>query len=171
MSPELDSKSRVPDTKNDAGVDIISRQLSSSSIGPSVAEEGHSHFLGLSGTELNLMVAFAAGVGFVLFGYDQGVMGSLLTLPAFLQMYPEMNGNTNSTMQGAIIGIYEIGCFIGAISCLLWGNALGRRKVIWIGSMYVTSSNVQLHGGRCCIAGHRPAYCADVGRSRDCRHW
>ncbi|WFD20359.1 hypothetical protein MCAP1_002603 [Malassezia caprae] len=106
-------------------------------MGPSVAQEGRTKFLGLSGQKLNLMVAFAAGVGFVLFGYDQGVMGSLLTLPAFLQMFPEMNGNTHSTMQGAIIGIYEIGCFLGAISCLLWGNKLGRRKVIWIGSIFM----------------------------------
>lgn len=136
MSSIMDTKSEAP-AKRTVSVSMASHHPSNSSIRPSVTEEGHPRFLGLSGTNLNLMVAFAAGVGFVLFGYDQGVMGSLLTLPAFLQMFPEMNGNTHSTMQGAIIGIYEIGCFIGAISCLLWGNALGRRKVIWIGSMYV----------------------------------
>lgn len=137
MSPDLDTKNKVPDKSREIGVDVLSHYPSHSSQGPSVAVEGHTRFLGLCGNDLNLMVAFAAGVGFVLFGYDQGVMGSLLTLPAFLQKFPEMNGNTNSTLQGAIIGIYEIGCFLGSISCLLWGNLLGRRKVIWIGSMYV----------------------------------
>lgn len=97
----------------------------------------HVKYCGLSGPSLNLLIAIAAGVGFVLFGYDQGVMGSLLTLPSFLQRFPEMNGQTNSRMQGGVIGIYEIGCFVGSISCLLWGNVLGRRAMIWIGSIFM----------------------------------
>ncbi|WFC98485.1 hypothetical protein MYAM1_001213 [Malassezia yamatoensis] len=106
-------------------------------------------FLGLTGVKLNLLIAICAGVGFVLFGYDQGVMGSLLTLPPFRMAFPQIDitspspgddprlkGNPhNSSLQGATIGIYEIGCFMGAVSCIIWGNTLGRRRMIWIGSM------------------------------------
>lgn len=100
-------------------------------------------YLGMSGVSLNLMIAFAAGVGFVLFGYDQGVMGSLLTLKQFGYQFPSIytpldganSAGPRSIMQGATIGIYEIGCFIGSIICLLFGNLAGRRKMIWIGSI------------------------------------
>lgn len=50
-------------------------------------------------------------------GYDQGVMGSLLTLDSFRHQFPEIDtvdnpgGNTReSVLQGVVIGIYEIGC-------------------------------------------------------------
>lgn len=36
-------------------------------------------YLGLSGPKLNTAITLLAGDGFLLFGYDQGVMGSLLT--------------------------------------------------------------------------------------------
>lgn len=108
-------------------------------------------FLGLRGVKLNIMIAICAGVGFVLFGYDQGVMGSLLTLPPFRYSFPQIDNispspgddprlrgdPSNSTLQGATIGIYEIGCFAGSVTCILWGNLLGRRRMIWIGSLYV----------------------------------
>lgn len=137
MSPMADPDAK-PVEKPGAGAELVSLRSASTRMAPSEEDGQYARFLGLTGHELNLMVAFAAGVGFVLFGYDQGVMGSLLTLPAFLQKFPEMNANTHSTMQGAVIGIYEIGCFVGAISCLLWGNTLGRRKMIWIGSIFMT---------------------------------
>lgn len=102
---------------------------------------GHTTYLGLSGVKLNLAIAICAGVGFVLFGYDQGVMGSLLTLVPFLERFPRMNGETDSAIQGATIGIYEIGCFLGSITCILWGNTFGRRKMIWFGSVYVMATH------------------------------
>ncbi|KAL4398882.1 carbohydrate:proton symporter [Malassezia pachydermatis] len=104
--------------------------------------KSHDTFIGLSGSRLNIMIAVTAGVGFTLFGYDQGVMGSLLTLPSFLQQFPTMNGATHPTLQGATVGIYEIGCFAGAVSCLIWGNAFGRRAMIWIGSIFMAVGTI-----------------------------
>lgn len=46
-------------------------------------------------------------VGFVLFGYDQGVMSGIITAPAFNDLFPATKGN--STMQGFVTAIYEIG--------------------------------------------------------------
>lgn len=37
-------------------------------------------YLGLSGLKLNIAIGVIAGLDFLLFGYDQGVMGGLLTL-------------------------------------------------------------------------------------------
>jgi MFS family permease len=34
---------------------------------------------------------------------------------------------------GIVIGIFEIGCLIGALSCMEIGDRLGRRKTVCIG--------------------------------------
>ncbi|CAO1633893.1 unnamed protein product [Sympodiomycopsis kandeliae] len=102
---------------------------------------GYPTYFGLSGISLSRMIGFAAGAGFLLFGYDQGVMGGLLTLPSFTETFPEINTRGESatshkaTLQGVAIGLYEIGCFFGALSCLWLGDLLGRRPIIWIGTI------------------------------------
>lgn len=47
------------------------------------------------------------GTGFLLFGYDQGVMSGIITSPAFNDLFPATKDN--STMQGFVTAIYEIG--------------------------------------------------------------
>lgn len=82
-----------------------------------------------------------------LFGYDQGVMGGLLTLPAFTKVFPEIDTTTSgtagltasqidhrSTIQGISVASYNVGCFFGAICCIWIGDWLGRRKTIFLGS-------------------------------------
>lgn len=67
--------------------------------------------------------------------------GGLLTLPSFIATFPSIDTTGQSgtshaaTLQGVAIGLYEIGCFIGAISCLWLGDMLGRRPIIWIGTI------------------------------------
>jgi MFS family permease len=34
---------------------------------------------------------------------------------------------------GIVIGIFEIGCLMGALSCMYFGDRLGRRKTVVIG--------------------------------------
>ncbi|KAK2781292.1 hypothetical protein FQN53_000636 [Emmonsiellopsis sp. PD_33] len=91
----------------------------------------------LVGPSLNWAITATAGSGFLLFGYDQGVMSGLLTGVAFTNVFPEIdttNGaNGSSSLQGTVVAIYEIGCFFGAILCFLIGEMLGRRKCIMIG--------------------------------------
>lgn len=93
-------------------------------------------YLGLRGTNLNRAVATLAGMGFLLFGYDQGVMGGLLTLPSFEKQFPLMA--EDATIQGTIISIYEIGCMIGALSTMYLGDKFGRRLMIFIGAIIMT---------------------------------
>lgn len=65
-------------------------------------------------------------------------MSGLLTGDAFTATFPEIDTNEgaggSATLQGLVVAIYEIGCFLGAILCLFVGETLGRRKCIMIGS-------------------------------------
>ncbi|ETN38045.1 uncharacterized protein HMPREF1541_07668 [Cyphellophora europaea CBS 101466] len=102
-------------------------------------------FFGLRGTKLNLAISVTAGLDFLLFGYDQGVTGGLLTLPSFTATFPEIDTTKTdglsqsqidhkSTIQGISVASYNVGCFAGAILCIFIGNWLGRRKTIFLGS-------------------------------------
>ncbi|KEQ85987.1 general substrate transporter [Aureobasidium pullulans EXF-150] len=100
-------------------------------------------YYGLTGTKLNIAVGVIAGLDFLLFGYDQGVMGGLLTLKSFTRTFPEINtqspprGQTASyvsTVQGISIASYNLGCFVGALMTIWIGDWLGRRKTIFLGS-------------------------------------
>ncbi|KAK7686906.1 hypothetical protein QCA50_009983 [Cerrena zonata] len=93
-------------------------------------------YLGLKGQKLNTAISTMCGVGFLLFGYDQGVMGSLLTLPAFREAFPtidlELNPQ-NDTLQGFTVAVYELGCMASALSTIYLGDRLGRLKTMLLG--------------------------------------
>nr|AEB31261.1 xylose transporter [Scheffersomyces stipitis] len=94
-------------------------------------------YLGLRGNKLNFAVSCFAGVGFLLLGYDQGVMGSLLTLPSFENTFPAMKASNNATLQGAVIALYEIGCMSSSLATIYLGDRLGRLKIMFIGCVIV----------------------------------
>ncbi|KAK4249445.1 sugar transporter STL1 [Corynascus novoguineensis] len=89
-------------------------------------------FMGLSGRPLSIMVSTVATTGFLLFGYDQGVMSGIITAPAFNNVFTETKDNP--TMQGLVTAIYELGCLAGAMTILGVGDILGRRRAIMIGA-------------------------------------
>lgn len=45
-------------------------------------------YLGLQGQKLQIAIGIIAGMDFLLFGYDQGVTGGLLTLKSFAKYFP-----------------------------------------------------------------------------------
>ena len=96
----------------------------------------------LTGKALNWAITATAGSGFLLFGYDQGVMSGLLTGQAFTRTFPEMDttegAGGSASLQGLVVAIYEIGCFFGAIFCLLAGERLGRRRCIMLGCVVLS---------------------------------
>ncbi|KAF2119380.1 sugar transporter STL1 [Lophiotrema nucula] len=99
-------------------------------------------YLGFKGNQLNWAVSIIAGLDFLLFGYDQGVMGGLLTLGSFVRTFPEIDvggaplseRSHVSTIQGIAVASYNVGCFVGAIMCIWIGDVLGRRKTIFLGA-------------------------------------
>ncbi|KAJ5219721.1 hypothetical protein N7468_008925 [Penicillium chermesinum] len=94
----------------------------------------------LRGKKLTRVIGVIGAIGFILQGYDQAVANGLLTLPAFIRVFPEIDTlNTkgaqkshNSTIQGTTVAIYEVGCAIGALSCGVLGDKLGRRRTIFL---------------------------------------
>ncbi|KAL2865723.1 sugar porter family MFS transporter [Aspergillus lucknowensis] len=81
------------------------------------------------GKTLQLSISAACGAGFLLFGYDQGIFGGLLDNEHFLRTF----GYPNATIQGQIVATYDIGCIIGTLVSMVWGDKLGRRRCILTG--------------------------------------
>lgn len=103
-------------------------------------------FFGLRGQALNYAIGFVAGCDFLLFGYDQGVMGGILTMPQFLDVFPSINpddpsirGNAalksqRAETQGIAVASYNLGCFIGAVISIFISDRLGRKRMIVLGT-------------------------------------
>ncbi|THH13273.1 hypothetical protein EW146_g6921 [Bondarzewia mesenterica] len=91
----------------------------------------------LRGRKLNAVLAFVAGTGFTLFGYDQGVMSALLTAPQWEKVFPQTiaTDSHHATLQSFVVAVYEIGCLVGALSNLWVGDRLGRRRTIVVGGI------------------------------------
>ncbi|KAG1149270.1 hypothetical protein G6F37_006344 [Rhizopus arrhizus] len=83
----------------------------------------------LKGAALFRASTLLAAIGFLLFGYDQGVMSGVVANDLFKQTM----GNPNSGLLGAIVALYEIGCMFGALSTGRIGDWLGRRKTVRLG--------------------------------------
>ncbi|CAG8935883.1 unnamed protein product [Penicillium salamii] len=103
-----------------------------------------SPFMGLTGRALRLaQVMLVVAPGFFLFGYNQAGVGPLATLPSWVETFPQIDTiNTegavkshNSTSKGAVIASFQIGALIGALSCTLLSDRLGRRKTIFLGAI------------------------------------
>lgn len=111
----------------------------------------------LAGTALNYSIGLIASCGFLMFGYDQGVLSALLTLDDFQKSIPLMTpfersnavcfldadrqerdmsmctGDPNT--QAAGVAIYQIGCFLGAVLILFYGETWGRKSSTFWGSL------------------------------------
>ncbi|GAW26920.1 putative sugar transporter [Rosellinia necatrix] len=116
-------------------------------------------FAGLSGRPLSLAVSAICTTGFLLFGYDQGVMSGILTAPAFADVFEETRNN--STIQGVVTSIYDLGCLVGAIFILIVGDQLGRRRAIIAGGIImIIGAIIQVTS----YPGHSPLAQFIIGR-------
>ncbi|KAF8507657.1 general substrate transporter [Gautieria morchelliformis] len=93
----------------------------------------------LRGRHLANAVTSAASMGFLLFGYDQGVLSGLLLSDRFnnqFQLMATVNGQQiqNAAKVANIVSIYEMGCLFGAAFILFTGEALGRRRSMLVGT-------------------------------------
>jgi MFS family permease len=82
---------------------------------------------------LQLLITTVATTDFLLFGYDQGVMSGIISAPAFVTAFPEVQGDR--TYEGFVVAIYAAGCFLGACFILTFGDKLGRRNSIFLGAI------------------------------------
>lgn len=98
-----------------------------------------SHF-GLTGKTLRYVITACAMTGFSLFGYDQGLMASLITGKQFNYEFPATkekgeNDTHTSTIQGAVTSCYELGCFGGSLFVMFYGERIGRKPLIVMGAL------------------------------------
>lgn len=92
-------------------------------------------YFGLTGGWLTFWVTVACATDMTLFGYDQGVFGGVIVTPDFLETLG-ITGNTS--LQGTITALYDIGCFFGAIAAFVIGEPLGRKKSILYGTVIMS---------------------------------
>jgi MFS family permease len=85
-------------------------------------------YAGLMGRPLGLLISTIATTGFLLFGYDQGVMSGIISADPFNNYFPQTKDN--SVYQGFVTAIYEIGCLLGAIFILSFGDRTGRKRAV-----------------------------------------
>ncbi|KAI0145112.1 general substrate transporter [Xylariaceae sp. FL1272] len=100
-------------------------------------------YFGLRGQALNYAIGIIAGCDFLLFGYDQGVTGGVLTMDQFLTVFPDINPDgtddaglksQRSTNQGISVAAYNLGCFLGAVISIFISDLLGRKRMIILGT-------------------------------------
>ncbi|RDW78854.1 uncharacterized protein DSM5745_05706 [Aspergillus mulundensis] len=90
-----------------------------------------------------LQSAFVVFPCFFLFGYNQVVVGALVSFDAFTDLFPQLdtvhaNGSLKSyrsVIQGVYVSSFTLGCAAGSVFCSFVGDRLGRRKTIVVGSI------------------------------------
>jgi len=114
----------------------------------------------LSGRTLSRLIGLACSIAFILFGYgwfaspqyqrvltstEQGVMGGVITGPAFTKQFPSINtttANGNTRLQGFTVASYNIGCWAGSLLTMFIGDRLGRKRTIIIGASVLAVGTV-----------------------------
>ena len=83
-----------------------------------------------------------------LFGYDQGDLAGLLTIPAFRAQFPQLDTLSNpdshhtATIQGITVAAWNLGCFLSAMLTIFWGDLIGRKKTIFLGLTFLLLGEV-----------------------------
>ncbi|GAA5892498.1 hypothetical protein JCM8208_005837 [Rhodotorula glutinis] len=97
-------------------------------------------YMGANGDRLGALITICAAMGFILFGYDQGVMSGIISAPQFVRVFPACDPVAQGTYKASVlqafyVAIYEIGCLGGAIFALMFGDRLGRKKMMFSGAI------------------------------------
>lgn len=72
-----------------------------------------------------LVTAFVS-IGALLFGYDQGVMGTIVADQRWIALMKP----ANSWVTGMVVSLYDVGCFIGAMSIGYLADQYGRERTL-----------------------------------------
>jgi hypothetical protein len=125
----------------------------------------------LQGKALNNSIAWCSCLAFLMFGYDQGVLSGVLTLDDFQRHFPLMtprerpnnlcwlDAPTNTipdptmctgspSILSACVAVYQIGCFLGAVLILFYGETWGRKSSSFWGSfIMIVGTIIQVAAG------------------------
>jgi MFS family permease len=84
----------------------------------------------LHGETLVTAITSVCSAGFLLFGYDQGVMSGVVISKYWL---PQM-GHPSTLMIGTITALYDVGAVVGAIGAAFTAEWLGRKRTLLFGT-------------------------------------
>jgi MFS family permease len=72
-------------------------------------------------------------------------MGGVLTGTAFTKQFPTIDtttGNGNATLQGFVVAIYTLGCWLGSLLTMVIAERLGRKRTIIVGASILAVGTV-----------------------------
>ncbi|KAF2087391.1 general substrate transporter [Saccharata proteae CBS 121410] len=84
----------------------------------------------LRGRGLIAAITSVCSSGFLLFGYDQGVMSGVVVSSYWLHQM----GNPSTLMVGTITALYDVGAVAGAIAAAFTAERLGRKRTLLLGT-------------------------------------
>lgn len=82
---------------------------------------------------INYVAAIFAATGSFLFGYDSGIIGSVISV-SYDQFHSYYNAPTAGVI-GAIVSLFAAGAFFGAIMAGYTADKIGRKRTIQLGSL------------------------------------
>lgn len=92
----------------------------------------------LKGPALVLAITSCCASGFLLFGYDQGVMSGVVVSTYFL----EQMGHPSSLMTGTITSLYDVGAILGALFAAFCAEPLGRKRTLLSGAFVLSIGTI-----------------------------
>lgn len=85
----------------------------------------------LNGPILVGVITSVCSAGFLLFGYDQGVMSGVV----ISSIWKSQMGNPSTLMIGTITALYDVGAVVGAIAAAFTAEPMGRKRTLIFGSV------------------------------------
>ncbi|KAE8452949.1 hypothetical protein EG329_012136 [Mollisiaceae sp. DMI_Dod_QoI] len=98
-------------------------KVSQSVVGKASADKKHG-IVGMLQNPYVFMTCLFASLGCMMYGYDQGVMGSILVMQNFEAHFPSLTG---STIQGWLVSALELGAWFGALFCGYLADRISRK--------------------------------------------
>ncbi|KAG8696202.1 hypothetical protein FRC09_008664 [Ceratobasidium sp. 395] len=87
----------------------------------------------LRGTLLLAAYTTLTALGFLLVGYDIGVLGGVIVSRSFRESF----NHPSASLLGTIVASFEIGALFGSISAVIFGEQLGRTRSTTVGALVV----------------------------------
>ncbi|KAF2625771.1 general substrate transporter [Macroventuria anomochaeta] len=91
------------------------------------------------------LLTVVASFGGMLFGWDTGLIGGVLTMDAFQESFKLDPYSPNfANLQGNIVSVLQAGCFFGALASFYVSDTFGRKRALIIADIiFIIGSMVQ----------------------------